>query len=490
MPPLITTSNDAPEKVSCDALVVGAFAGQSDPVLSSQAAALDEALGGGLSDHLSEVAFKGRVGSVCVVPTLGRLPAKSIAVVGLGDEKTAGAREILRGAGNAARTLTHSSVVASALHSASADTDGVTAAVQGFLLGSYRFTEYKTKPQRSKMERIVLLEDAHAGAVSRGTILAEATVLARDLINEPASKLYPETFAARAMEVARRHGLECTAWGADELHARGFGGLLAVGRGSANPPHLIQLRYAPAGARGKVVMIGKGITFDSGGLSLKDAKQMEEMKTDMSGGAAVVGAMSALSRLGIGVEVLGLVAAAENVPSSHSLKPGDVIEHYGGTTSEVLNTDAEGRLVLADALAYASEQEPDAIVDAATLTGSIMVALGRKAMGLFSNDEGLTEELRAAADLAGERVWPMPLYDDYRSDLDSEVADIKNVGPRWGGAILAALFLREFVGKGIPWAHLDIAGPARAERDFDEVVKGGTGVATRTLLAWLEGRSS
>ncbi len=214
------------------------------------------------------------------------------------------------------------------------------------------------------------------------------------------------------------------------------------------------------------------------------------MKTDMGGGAAVIGAMSALSRLRPNVEVIGLVAAAENVPSSHSVKPGDVIKHYGGTTSEVLNTDAEGRLVLADLLAYASEQGADAVVDAATLTGSIMVALGRKAVGLFSNNDALKEELCAAATSAGERVWPMPLYDDYRSELDSEVADIKNVGSRWGGAILAALFLREFVGKDVAWAHLDIAGPARAESDFDEVAKGGTGVATRTLLAWIEGRST
>ena len=491
MPPLITTSNDAPEKVSCDALVVGAFAGDEGVSLSSQAAAVDAALEGGLSDHLSATSFKANVGNVAIVPTLGRLPARSIAVVGLGDEQGAGRLEILRSAGVAARKLgDNATVVASSLHSIDRDGDGTSAAAEGFLLGSYRFTRYKSKPKSSTIERIVFLDDASNDAIQRGSVLAEATTLARDLTNEPASTLYPATLASHAQEVADAAGLECTVLEEDELVERGFGGIVTVGRGSENPPRLIELRYTPHGASGKVILIGKGITFDSGGLSLKDAKNMETMKTDMGGGAAVIGAMSALSRLRPNVEVIGLVAAAENVPSSHSVKPGDVIRHYGGTTSEVLNTDAEGRLVLADLLAYASEQGADAVVDAATLTGSIMVALGRKAVGLFSNNDALKEELCAAATSAGERVWPMPLYDDYRSELDSEVADIKNVGSRWGGAILAALFLREFVGKDIAWAHLDIAGPARAESDFDEVAKGGTGVATRTLLAWIEGRSS
>ena len=489
MPPDITTSNDAPQSIPCDALVVGAFESGPGSSLSPEAAAIDAALDGGLSDYLSTIGFKAKVGDVSIVPTLGRLPAKSIAVVGLGDGQSTGRLEIMRAAGVAARKLSESSVIASALHSPSRDKDAVSAAAEGFLLGSYRFTRYKTKPQASKTERIVFLDGASSDAISRGTVVAEATALARDLTNEPASTLYPETLAARARDVAKANDLECTVVAEAELAERGFGGILAVGRGSERPPRLIELRYKPDDATRKVILIGKGITFDSGGLSLKDAKNMETMKTDMGGGAAVIGAMSALSRLQPRIEVIGLVAAAENVPSSHSIKPGDVIRHYGGTTSEVLNTDAEGRLVLADALAYASEQGADAVVDAATLTGAIMVALGRKAVGLFSNSESLTDELRAAAETAGERVWPMPLYDDYRSELDSEVADIKNVGSRWGGAILAALFLREFVGKDVAWAHLDIAGPARAESDFDEVVRGGTGVATRTFLAWIEGRS-
>jgi leucyl aminopeptidase len=298
----------------------------------------------------------------------------------------------------------------------------------------------------------------------------------------------PATLEARAREIADVNGLECTTKDENDLVAGGFGGIAGVGQGSAQPPRLIELHYAPEGATEKVVLIGKGITFDSGGLSLKSATSMEQMKTDMAGAAAVLGAISACKRLGIGEEAVALIAAAENMPSATSIRPGDVLRHYGGKTSEIVNTDAEGRLVLADALAYASEQRPAAIVDVATLTGAIKVALGAKSTGMFSNDDALAGELSAAAEDAGERVWRLPMYDDYRRELDSEVADLKNTGGRWGGSILAALFLREFVGKEIPWAHLDIAGAARAENAYDEVTKGGTGVGTRTLISFLQGR--
>jgi leucyl aminopeptidase len=301
----------------------------------------------------------------------------------------------------------------------------------------------------------------------------------------------PDILARKAREVADVHGLECTVFEEDELRERGFGGLLDVSKGSSAPPRFIALRYAPEGARGKVALVGKGVTFDSGGLSIKPAKGMETMKTDMSGAAAVLGAMSGLVRLDVKTEVLAFIPATENMVSGDAIKPGDVITHYGGKTSEVLNTDAEGRLVLADALTYASEQEPDAIVDLATLTGAIQIALGKKIAGLFSNDDTLLREIEGAAESSGERLWHMPLASDvYRSEIDSEVADIKNTGTSspYGGASVAALFLREFVGEGIAWAHLDIAGSARADGDHEEVSRGGTGIGTRTLLSWLEGR--
>jgi leucyl aminopeptidase len=412
-------------------------------------------------------------------------------VAGLGDKKKAGRNEVMRAAGSTARRLTDRSTIASALHVDVSDEAAVAGGTEGFLLGCYKFTNYKSDPHPSKIERIAMLGDPDVTLIERGVTTAEATTLARDLTNEPADTIYPETLAQRAREVADVGGLGFEVLEESQLAERGFGGLIGVGKGSSRPPRFIVMHYKPEGeAKQTLALIGKGITFDSGGLSIKPAGSMESMKTDMGGAAAVIGAMSALGKIKPKVEVLGLVAAAENMVSGDSIKPGDVIKHYGGGTSEVLNTDAEGRLVLADAIAYACERKVDAMVNVATLTGAIMIALGPKASGLFSNDDALREEVAAAAERAGERVWPMPLYDDYRTDIDSEVADIKNTGSRWGGAIKAGLFLRNFVAKGVPWAHLDIAGPARNDSGYDEVPKGGSGVATRTLIAWIEGRAS
>ncbi len=487
MQPQIVVSNEGVEQLACDALLLAAWSADGSIGLTESGSAIDRALEGGLTEYLQDSSYKAKVGEVATVPALGRLRAKSIAVVGLGNKDELSTRSIRRAAGSAARRVLDSPVVASTLHEALDGTEAMEAAIEGLLLGSYRFTRYKSDPHPSKIQRILFL-GAEEPAIERGRLLAEATALARDLINEPAGALSPEDLARRAREVADVNGLECKIWDEGELTDRGFGGILGVGQGSVNPPRLIELRYVPEAPASKVAIIGKGVTFDSGGLSIKDAKNMENMKTDMSGGAAVIGAMSAIAKLAPNVEVLALVPATENMPGGRAIKPGDVIKHYGGRTSEVLNTDAEGRLILADAIAYACEQSPDAIVDVATLTGAMMVALGLKSSGLFSNDDSLAQEIEAAARSAGERVWRMPLYDDYRSDLDSEVADIKNTGSRWGGSILAALFLRDFLSNDVSWAHLDIAGPARAEGDYDEVARGGTGVTTRTLLRWIESR--
>jgi leucyl aminopeptidase len=488
MPPLIVPSDESPETISCDALIVGAFSRDETVVLGDEDAAIGDAFNGGLSEYISASGFKAKVGDVLLVPSLGRLGAKAIAVVGLGVKETADATQIRRAAGAAIRQLGERPVLASTLHRAAAGAEGTTAAAEGFLLGSYRFVEFKSNPHPSKVERILFVESADEAAIERALAVSEATYLARDLTNQPPSALTPESLARRAAEIADVAALDCEVWDDDRLVQAGFGGVLAVGRGSANPPRFIQLRYVPPSPRGKVTLLGKGITFDSGGLSLKDAGNMETMKTDMAGAAAVIGAMSALRRLDVQVEVSGFIPAAENMPGPNAIKPGDVIRHYGGKTSEVLNTDAEGRLVLGDALAFASEQHPQAMIDLATLTGGIVIALGDKVFGCFSNDEGLQQELAQAARSSGERMWPMPIAEEYRSDLDSEIADIKNSGSRYGSAIRGALFLREFVGDGIAWAHLDIAGPARADGDYDEVVRGGTGVATRTLLSWIETR--
>jgi leucyl aminopeptidase len=296
--------------------------------------------------------------------------------------------------------------------------------------------------------------------------------------------------AEQARTIAEAAGLDVEVWDEERLLRDGFGGILAVGRGSVRPPRLVRLDYVPAGATRHVVLVGKGITFDSGGLSLKPPDGMVAMKTDMSGGAAVLGAMSALRDLGVTSHVTALVPLAENMPGADATRPGDVIRHYGGRTVEVLNTDAEGRLVLADALAYATQElGPDAVVDLATLTGAATLGLGRRHGALFTTSAGLADALVAAGEVGGDRLWPMPLVDDYRRSLESPIADLRNIADPetrfLGGAIVAALFLREFVGA-TPWAHLDIAGPARADGDEDEVTKGATGFGVRALLRWLE----
>ncbi|MBA3349167.1 MAG: leucyl aminopeptidase [Actinobacteria bacterium] len=483
----ISVSEESPIDAACDALVVGAYTSEEGPDLTGRGRTIDEAMEGRLGRHLEATGFKAKAGEVVLVPTLEAAPAAPVvAVAGLGLEAEAQTSTVRRAAAACARSLGHAAVVGSTLHSGGPE-GSAAAAAEGFLLGAYRFTTHKTSPGENSLSQVLFL-NAQADEVARGVAYGSATTLARDLVNEPPSLLTPEVLAARAVEIASSNGYASKVWDVDALGHDGFEGILSVGRGSAHPPRFIRLDYEPPEPKAKVALIGKGVTFDSGGLSLKDARNMETMKTDMSGAAAVLGAMSALTGLQPQVHVVALIPATENMPGGDAVKPGDVIKHYGGTTSEVLNTDAEGRLILADALSYASEQGVDAIVDVATLTGAIMVALGGKCTGLFSNDDSLAQELQTASEKEGERNWRMPLFDDYASELESDVADIKHIGGRWGGSILAALFLQKFVGKNIPWAHLDIAGTARSDTASDETPKGGTGAATRTLLAWIEGR--
>jgi leucyl aminopeptidase len=488
MPEVIASQDDI-KQVSCSLLLVGATQSGDGADLSDDGAEVDRALHGQLTDFLRSQAFKADIGQLLVMPSPQIAPA-SVGVVGLGKRSDLDAAQLRKATGSAVRKLRKQRSIATTVHRSIAGSEAESAAVEGLLLGSYRFDGYKSQPSDQAAEQMALLGASQEG-VRRGTVRATATKLARDLINEPSSTLNPATFAERAREVAEDSNLDCTVFEEDELAARGFGGLLAVGKGSDFPPRLIQLRYSPnttGRPSQRIVLVGKGITFDSGGLSIKTIPQMEDMKTDMSGAAATLAAMSSLRDLDVFAEVTCIIPAAENMISGRSLRPGDVIHHYGGKTSEVLNTDAEGRLVLADALALASEQKPDAIVDIATLTGSIVVALGLHAAGLFCEDDSLRQELLSASATAGERFWWMPIFSDYRKQLDSDVADIKNVATRWGGAIFAANFLREFVDSAIPWGHLDIAGAARADEDRFEVTKGGTGYGTRTLISWLERR--
>jgi leucyl aminopeptidase len=373
--------------------------------------------------------------------------------------------------------------------------EAVQAAAEGLALGDYRFDRYKSDADDGKrLSRITIVGDgpskAGRDAVRRAEAIAPAVAWARDLVNTPAGDLPPAELAREAREMAKAEGLTCRVRTDAELKRQGFGGILGVGQGSVNPPRLIELEYRGGGRGRPIALTGKGIVFDSGGLSIKDAKGMETMKIDMGGAASILGTMMAIARLRPKVNVIAAIPSAENMPSGSAQKPGDVIRHYGGKTSEVLNTDAEGRLILADALALLAEKRPACIVDTATLTGAAMIALGTDVGAAIGNDESLVQEVVAAGRAVGEPLWPLPLYRDYRSLIDSTVADIKNVGgDRWGGAITAALFLSEFVGE-IPWVHLDIAGPTFTEKGHDLGPKGATGFPVRALVRFVLDRAA
>jgi leucyl aminopeptidase len=361
------------------------------------------------------------------------------------------------------------------------------AAAEGFLLGSYAFSRYLT--EQPKASTRVTVTGATKADIKRAEIYCEATAWARDLVNEPPSGRNPEAVAEQAKDRASKAGLKVKILDEAALAKQGMNGILTVGKGSDAPPRLLLLTYEPRGAKGFLGLVGKGITFDSGGLSIKTGEGMETMKMDCSGGAAVIAAMTALPALGLKIKVVAAVALAENMPGGSAVKPGDVIRHYGGHTSEVLNTDAEGRLVLADALAWMAEQGPDAMVNIATLTGAMAVALGTRVAGVLSNRPELSAELLAASERTGEPLWEMPLVDDYRKLMKSNVADIKNIsGIRQGGAITAGLFLKDFVGD-TPWAHLDIAGPAWVDKPEHYLPAGASGYGTRLLLDWITSRA-
>lgn len=481
--PEVVISAEPADRVASDVLLVGATCGEEGPAPLTGS---ELVIGPEVVEGARRCGFKGELGEVVLVPAPPEMGPRAIALAGLGPGPRIGPSEVMRAAGAAGRRLGGLGDIVSVLHLAGVDSGGslTKASVEGLLLGSYRFTRYKTGLSPSGPGRIIL-PGGNEDAAKRGRVIAEGVCIARDLINEPASTITPAQLAEAARIAAEAGGLECEVWDESELAERGFGGVIGVGQGSEEPPRLIQLTYRPEDPAARIILVGKGVTYDTGGYSLKPAASMEQMKTDMSGAAAVIAAITVIARLGSRCEVRGIIPATENMVSGRSVKPGDVLRHYGGKTTEVTNTDAEGRLILADCLAFASEQAPDAIVDIATLTSSIVIGLGRKGAGLFGTDEALKNELQAAGARAGERIWPMPLWDDYRSELESGVADQKNVGSRFGGPIIAALFLRSFVRDDIPWAHLDIAGPARAESDYDEITKGGTGFGVRTLVEWI-----
>jgi leucyl aminopeptidase len=416
--------------------------------------------------------------------------ARRVLLLGGGKKEKFTPAELRKAAGAAVRTLKPKSLkkLALLLESGYDSAEHVGAAVEGAILGNFEPDQYKSDRNGGKIVDALTLVVPEAtaaldAALQRGRILAEAQNYTRELVNEPSNRLNPTILADRARQMANQHGLECEVLDEDRMRALGMGALLGVSQGSAQPPALIVLRYQPAGAKEGVHLglVGKGVTFDSGGLSLKPADGMEKMKYDMAGGAAVIGAMRAIAQLGAPIQVTGLIPAVENMTGSGAQRPGDIVTSMSGKTIEVLNTDAEGRLILSDALTYARQLGCTHLIDAATLTGAIAVALGHIYMGLFASDDAFRQRVQAAAAAEGERMWHLPLDDDYKDYLKSAFADLPNIGGRYGGSITAAYFLKEFASP-TPWVHLDIANTAWLDDAKPFLAKGPSGVTVRTFV--------
>jgi len=436
--------------------------------------------------------FRGREGQVVVVP-LPQGQRRHVGLVGLG-EQTGSPDAWRRAAGYAFRAAARAGArrVAIVASPDASDLGHLAAIAEGFSLAAYRFDKYKSEqdtPTTVAELTLVATKLPPASELAGRIDAIEATIAAvtvvRDLVNEPAAVKTPTFIAAAARRLAREAGIEIEVWDRARIEREDLAGLRAVTRGSQEEPRFLRLRYRGKDARRRIALVGKGVTFDSGGLSLKPAKSMETMKCDMAGGAPLIATLAALGALRPAIDVDGYVPLTENLPSGHAQKPGDVIRYKNGKTVEVLNTDAEGRLILADALAMAAATKPDVIVDLATLTGACMVALGTQVAGIYGNDQATVDLLVSLGVETGEPLWQMPLVADYRDDIKSAVADLKNIGGGHGGSITAALFLQEFVA-GVPWAHLDIAGPAFADKDLPYMPKGGTGFGVRTLLRWID----
>jgi leucyl aminopeptidase len=491
----LSISETLPHLADADAVVVPVSQGAGGPLPGPGSKDLDSALGGTLGQTLWTLGATGETGEVTKIASAGRITAPLVAAVGIGKAGDGGdvpvdPEALRRAAGAAVRALIEQPFRGAgtdlriALALPTRDPAEVEAVALGALLGAYAFRRYRREQGPGTGLTLLTQADGAQDAVHRATVLASAVNLVRDLVNTGPSDLVPDALAARALEVAGASGLGATVLDEHALAEGGYGGILGVGQGSAHPPRLVRLEYAPPQADKVLVFAGKGITFDSGGLSLKPAKGMEVMKSDMGGAAAVLGAMQAIAALGLAVKVIGYLPLAENMPSGSAQRPSDVLTMHGGITVEVTNTDAEGRLVLADVLAAAGADSPHLLVDVATLTGAQQVALGPLISGVMANDDALLDGVVDAARRAGEAVWPMPLPDELRKGLDSPVADLANVTPeRHGGMLVGGIFLREFVPPGVPWAHLDIAAPAfNTGSAHGYTPKGGTGAATRALV--------
>jgi leucyl aminopeptidase len=497
-------------KCETDLLAVGLFSDVTG--LDKLNAELNRNLDGAMERLIALGDFKGKEGTNAIIYSDGKIGAKRLMLVGLGEKKKATLDTVRKAAANAANKAVAANIptVSLALHRAFGGRFDLSAMgramAEGAYFGGYRYDEYVTESEEPRMGslkvEVVDADPAKAkgleAGVANGIIIGRAQSYARTLTNRPANVINPAKLAATAKELTRDlKNLSCTVLDDQQLAAQGMGGLLAVGSGSGNKPRLVVLKYNPAASASssrkpgagaktqpKIALVGKAITFDSGGISIKPAADMDEMKLDKTGGIAVLSTMKALAELKPPLNVLGIIPSAENLPSGTSYRPGDIITTYSGKTVEVLNTDAEGRMILCDALAYAVKQKCDIIIDIATLTGACMVALGTYMAGLFGNDEKLLKQLQRAAEESGEKLWPMPSTDEYAAEMKSKIADLKNIGSKWGGACTGAAFLRQFVGDA-KWAHLDIAGVDIFKTATEYTAEGSSGFGVRLLTTYL-----
>lgn len=490
-----------PSDCKADVLVVGHFADAKG--LDRVATELDCRLDGAIERLIKLGDFKGKEKTNAVVYGNGRIGATRVMLVGLGEKKKATLDTLRMAAATAANKAVAMKVqtLGLALHKTVGGRFDLVAMArvmaEGVYLGGYRYDEFVTESEdgRPDLLKVELIDSDPpklrklAKGLSQGAVIGAAQSYARTLANRPANVINPAALAAAAKKLARQtDNLSCTVFDEEQMAAKGMGGVLAVGSGSQSGPRFIVLTYSPAGKsatrRPTVALVGKAITFDSGGISIKPAAHMDEMKLDKTGGITVLGATKAVAELGLPINVLALIPSAENLPSGSSYRPGDIITTFSGKTVEVQNTDAEGRMILCDALSYAVKQNCDIIVDVATLTGACRVALGKYMAALMSNDDKLSRQLQAAAKESGEKVWPMPSGDEYAEEMKSKIADLKNIGSRWGGACTAAAFLRQFVGDK-KWAHLDIAGVEIHERATEFAAEGSTGFGVRLLTTYI-----
>ena len=480
-------------EIEAGAIIVNYFEDMKNP--EGDTAALDQALGGAISQLIKQGEIKGKLNEITVIHSLGKVPADRVVIAGLGKREDLSLEKIRGAIAGSCRLLLRKHISSIATVAQGAGIAGITeeeaaqTLTEGTLLGTYSFRRHQTKESDNGEIELLTIVEADESKVSpleqgrdKGTIMAEAAIFARDMVNEPANYMTPTDMAETATKIAGTYGLGISVLDVEQMEELGMGALLGVAQQSRQPAKFIILNHkGRASGEIDIALLGKGITFDSGGISIKPSEGMGEMKSDMAGGAAVIGAMSAIARLKPKINVLALIPATENLPGGRALKPGDVLTAMGGKTIEIISTDAEGRLILADALGYARKEGAKLMVDVATLTGAMRVALGDACSGAFGNNQQLVDKVVAAGLESGERVWQMPMFDEYKEQNKSNVADIQNTGGRLAGAITAAQFLAEFAGD-THWVHLDIAGTSMSDKEKNYLIKGATGVPVRTLV--------